>query len=64
MGGRVTYSGVAVLKINLGSGSDTLNVQSTAAATATTLNTGVGVDTVNVGSAAPASGGLTSGIQG
>jgi hypothetical protein len=64
LGAGVTYSGVAGLNINLGSGGDTFNVQSTAAATVTTLDTGVGVDIVNVGSLAPAKGGVASGIQG
>jgi hypothetical protein len=59
MGAKVTYSGVAGLKINFGSGSDTLCVESTAAATVTTLNTGAGVDTVKVGSEA-----TLGGIQG
>ena len=49
----ITYSGLAILNINLGSGNDTFNVQSTYTATVTNLNTGGGTNTINVGSKAP-----------
>ncbi|HLP76522.1 MAG TPA: hypothetical protein VK327_06325, partial [Candidatus Paceibacterota bacterium] len=47
--GGITYSGVSVLNISLGSGSDTINVISTNASTVTTVNLGLGDDTANVG---------------
>ncbi|MCF7973670.1 MAG: LEPR-XLL domain-containing protein, partial [Phycisphaerae bacterium] len=52
----VTYTGFETFNLNLGSGGDTLNVQSTLASTLTTLNTGSGssANTVNLGSNAPA----------
>ena len=60
----ITYSGLSVLKINLGSGNDTFNVQSTYSATVTTLNTGAGANVVNVGSNEPSTSGVTTGIAG
>ncbi len=60
----ITYSGVASLNINLGSGNDIFNVQSTIAGTVTTLNTGAGTNVINLGSLAPATGGITGLIQG
>jgi hypothetical protein len=62
--GGITYSGLAKLNINLGSGSDTFNVWSTNATTSTDVLTGAGVNTVNVGSLTPAVGGVVDGIQG
>ncbi|MGO9478591.1 MAG: hypothetical protein ACLQAH_13200 [Limisphaerales bacterium] len=60
----ITWSGLAALNINLGSGNDTFNVLSTNSTTVTTVNTGPGTNTVNVGSLAPATGGVVGGIQG
>ncbi len=60
----ITYSGLAVLNINLGSGNDTFNVRSTNAITVTTLNTGAGTNTINVGSLSPAVGGILDTIKG
>jgi hypothetical protein len=51
-----TYAGATSLTVTGGSGTDTFNVQGTAAATPVTLNTGAG--TVNVGSPANSLGGL------
>ena len=67
MGARgIAYSGLAALNISLGSGTDTMNVQSTVANAVTTINTGTGTNTkVNVTSNAPsASGGTLNGIAG
>ena len=44
----ITYSGLAHLNINLGSGGNTFTVASTAPGTTTTVNSGTGSDTVNV----------------
>lgn len=64
-GGGITYSGLTALNISLGSGNDTMNVQSTSASTVTTINTGLGTNIVNVTSNAPStSGGVVSGIAG
>ncbi len=60
----VVYTGLTELNINLGSGNDTFNVQSTNAITVTTINTGAGANVINVGSLAPVTGGITNGIQG
>ena len=62
LGTGINYSAVETLKINLGSGDDTFNVQSTSAAT--TLNTGAGANVVNVGSLSPDVGGIVDNIQG
>ena len=52
-----------VTTLNTGPGSDTVNIQSTSAAT--TINTGTpGSDNINVSSTAPTAGGVTSGING
>ena len=58
----ITYSGLAHLNINLGSGLDTFNVQSTAAITVTTLNTGSDAfaNVVNIGNLAH----IVDGVQG
>src|SRR5262249_24217736 len=58
----ITYSGLARLNINLGSGLDTFNVQSTSAITETTLNTGSDAlaNIVNVGNLAH----VVDGVQG
>ena len=44
----VAYGGVGKLDISLGSGADTVSVQSTLSGTVTRVNTGDGLDTVNV----------------
>ena len=44
----ITYSGLANLNINLGSGGNTFLISNTAAGTTTFLNSGAGADTVNV----------------
>jgi hypothetical protein len=64
LGGGVNYALIETLNINLGSGSDTFNVQSTNATTVTTLNTGAGHNIINVGSQAPASNGVVDNISG
>ena len=48
----LTYSGLSALNLNLGSQSDSLIINSTFAATTTTINTGVRGDTLNIQSAA------------
>jgi acrosin len=50
--GRIAYSGLAALKISLGSGRNTFTINSTNAGTVTTLNSGSGADTVDIVSAA------------
>ncbi len=60
----ITYSGLAALNINLGSGNDTFNVRGTKSTTVTTLNTGAGTNVVNVGSNEPSASGVTTGIAG
>jgi hypothetical protein len=52
----ITYSGISVLNISLGSNKDTLNIQSTISNT--TVNAGAGVNTINIGSLAPGIGGV------
>lgn len=64
LGGGLTYCNIETLNINLGSGSDTFNVQSTNCTTVTTLNTGAGCNTINVGSLSPTTGGIVDCIQG
>ncbi len=64
MGAGITYAGVIALNINLGSGNDVLNVQSTNVTTVTTLNTGLGANTINVGSLAPGTGGVVNAVLG
>ena len=44
----ITYSGLANLNIDLGSGGNTFLISNTAAGTTTLLNSGTGADTVNV----------------
>ena len=46
--GGVTYSGLAALNISLGSGGNTFTLNSTSAATVTTVNTGEGADTITL----------------
>ena len=58
----IHYAGIATLNLLLGSGHDTVNVQSTSAVT--TVNTENATDTINVGSVAPSTGGNVDGIQG
>ena len=58
----ITYSGLAELDINLGSGGNTFNVRSTSPSTM--LHAGAGVNTVNIGSRAPAAAGTVNGILG
>ena len=53
--GGVTYSGLETLNIALGSGSDTMNVDSTAGGVATMIDLGPGNDTVTIRSTAPVS---------
>ncbi len=60
----ITYSGISALNINLGSGDDVFNIQSTNASTSTVLNTGAGSNTVNIGSLAPLAGGIVDNIHG
>ncbi len=62
MSDGIGYSGVESLNIALGSGGNTVNVQSTSAHTR--MVTGTGNDTVNVSSDAPANGGTLDGILG
>jgi Ca2+-binding RTX toxin-like protein len=63
--GGITYSDIATLNINLGTGGDTFNVQSTNVATLTTLKTGsTGANIVNVGSLTPTLGGNLNAIAG
>ncbi len=62
--GGVDYTEIETLGITLGQGGDTFNIQSTFAATVTTLNTGAGANTVNVGSLAPAINGNVNAIAG
>ena len=61
----VTFSGIQLLNVSLGSGNDVLNVLSTDAGTLTTINTGAGSNTLNVSDNAPAgTGGVLTGIAG
>jgi hypothetical protein len=59
----ITYDGLTYLNLSLGTGGDTINVQSTAAPTSTTIDP-AGSNTFNVGSLAPALGGILDLIQG
>jgi hypothetical protein len=52
----ISYDTIETLNVNLSSGADTFNVQSTNAATLTTINAGTGDDIINVSSNAPAAG--------
>ena len=61
-GGSLTYAGVQTLTLNLGSGGDAVNVQSTAAGTATTVNAGGGDDAFGIDSNGAAAGGTVDGI--
>jgi Ca2+-binding RTX toxin-like protein/Ca2+-binding EF-hand superfamily protein len=60
----IQYSGVDTLNINLGTGGDILNVQSTSALTTVRTGTGIADDTVNVGSLAPSTGGNVNSLAG
>ncbi len=62
MGAGIHYLGFEYLNIGLGTGNDTLNVQTIGACT--TVSAGAGDDTVNVGSLAPSTGGTVNGIVG
>ncbi len=64
MTGAIHYNNVEILQIDLGSGANEVNVQSTSAITTTTLNTNGGADTINVGSLAPTAGGVADFISG
>ncbi len=64
LGAGISFVSVNFMNINLGTGNDTFNIQSTNSATATMLNTGAGTNTVNVGSLAPTIGGIVNTIQG
>ena len=55
MGSGVSYSGIALLDVNLGSGADTFGVAGTNATTTTTVNAGAGDDAVVAGAGTPAS---------
>ena len=46
--GGITYSGLGALKLSLGKGGNTFTINSTSAATATTVNMGQGSDTITV----------------
>lgn len=59
LGGPINYSHLAVLDLNAGTGGDTVNVNSTSAAT--NVNTGDGDDTVAFADGATLSGGLLDG---
>lgn len=52
----ITYAGLETLNVNLGSGGDTFNVQSTASGTVNTVNTGAGDDQVTAAVAGIATG--------
>ena len=64
LGTEVNYIGVESLNINLGSGDDTFNIQSTNSAATTTLTSGAGCNVITVGSLAPATGGMVNDIFG
>jgi hypothetical protein len=64
MGSGVDYTSIETLNINLGSGSDTFNIQSSSGVTLTTLRTGAGNNTINLGSNAPAISGNLNSISG
>ncbi len=54
MGGKgITYSGVSILNISLGSGADSFNILSTSSGNHITLNAINGSDVINIGSLAP-----------
>lgn len=60
----IVYSGIAALNVNLASGNDVFNIQSTNGGTSTVLNTGAGTNTINIGSLEPVTGGVVDGILG
>jgi hypothetical protein len=62
MAGGITYSGMMNVNVNLGSGNDVFNIQSTSAIT--TINGGAANDVFNVGTLAPASGGYLAQLSG
>ena len=68
MAGGIAYQSIATLNVNLGTGDDTFNIQSTASVTTTTVANLGGIDTFNIGSrvgvSTPQSGGIVDGIQG
>jgi acrosin len=64
LGGGLIYSTIELLNINLGSGSDAMNIRSTSVGTVTNLNTGGGANTINLGSLSPATGGVLDLIAG
>jgi hypothetical protein len=61
-GGSLTYSNLAALTVNLGSGGNNVNIQSTAAGTGTTVNTGAGGDALSIDSNGAAAGGTVDAI--
>jgi Ca2+-binding RTX toxin-like protein len=65
-GKGIEYSGFERVNVNLGTGGNTFNVQTTNASTLTTVNTGTGsaLNTVNVGSLAPSPYGNLNGLDG
>ncbi|MDA1231018.1 MAG: hypothetical protein O2856_09610, partial [Planctomycetota bacterium] len=60
----ITYNSIESLRIALGGGTNTGNVQSTLSGTTTTISGGTGTNTVNVGSNAPNIGGVVNNIVG
>src|SRR5581483_7079325 len=60
----VNYFGIKSLNLSLGSGCDTLNIQSTNGATNTVVNTGAGFNTINIGSNEPSGCGVVDYICG
>ncbi len=61
----IAYSGLKSLNVFVGTGGDTINVQSTAAPTTTTIDPPTGSpNTFNVGSLAPLGGGIVDNIAG
>ena len=65
--GNLTYGSIMTLNFSMGSGGNTFNVASTAAATTTTVNSGTGNDQITVSANAPTfntSGSTLSGIAG
>ncbi|HMF18242.1 MAG TPA: hypothetical protein VKE98_13610, partial [Gemmataceae bacterium] len=62
MAGGITYSGMKNVNVNLGTGNDIFNIQSTSAIT--TVNGGAAFDVFNVGTLAPESGGYLAQLAG
>jgi acrosin len=64
VGAGITYSGAAALNIKLGSGGNTLDVDSTPSGTATSINLGTGTNSGVITSTAPTTGGNLDGLLG